>query len=493
MSAKRSRLKLQIVQVIHNRNMSPQCSVDDYNDARSGCQNPPHPSTSLESLPLPIGQFPSEVLAEVFKHCLPIPGNFTRMPKDVAPLLLCRVCSSWRTLARSTPELWKVMSMHITKIREDVEYVAAFITAWLERSGTLPLTIHLKITYRVAEAYVDAILNCSCQYALRLETVYIGYPHYSSVSLLEMRELPLLRSYHHGPTLLDQDHPFASLPRLTQLRWPGPLSIIEHPSIPWHQLTRLDIASQLSSYTILEMIQNCPELLDLSVHINGGASEDDVLPYRPRVLHKRLRMLDMSNGIKGYLLDSLTLPALKDLSLLFTEHLDYYAGTAEMIKRQLQCLFSRSECTLDKLALYDCGFRAPRFLEFLQHGALSTLTELKVENSRICQMFTDDILLQLTDTPSGASELLLPKLSLLSLALCTSASPGMLGRMVFSRCCPLKENRLKSFLLYARHTDESDEDYIDQARQNGLKVDICGSMDTDYEFPDFNYNLSDSE
>ncbi|KAF8623901.1 hypothetical protein AX17_007262, partial [Amanita inopinata Kibby_2008] len=57
----------------------------------------------------------------------------------------------------------------------------------------------------------------------------------------------------------------------------------------------------------------------------------------------------MARQIKGYLLDSLILPA---LSLFFTEYF-VYCTAAEIIQQQLQRLFSHSECTLDKLVLHN--------------------------------------------------------------------------------------------------------------------------------------------
>ncbi|KAF8351023.1 hypothetical protein F5887DRAFT_851114, partial [Amanita rubescens] len=63
----------------------------------------------------PINRLPQDVLAEIFVQCLPkiepwssIKGLST---KDVAPLLLCRICSSWRKLVLSVPRLWQRLSI----------------------------------------------------------------------------------------------------------------------------------------------------------------------------------------------------------------------------------------------------------------------------------------------------------------------------------------------------------------------------------------------
>jgi hypothetical protein len=52
----------------------------------------------------PVRRIPSEVISEIFIHCLPLTSSFYR-PED-APLVLGRVCRAWRSIAFSTPKLW---------------------------------------------------------------------------------------------------------------------------------------------------------------------------------------------------------------------------------------------------------------------------------------------------------------------------------------------------------------------------------------------------
>ncbi|KAF8625756.1 hypothetical protein AX17_006782 [Amanita inopinata Kibby_2008] len=318
--------------------------------------------------------------------------------------------------------------------------------------------------------YVDTILKILCRYAPRLEFLYIGYPSIRSVILPELGELPLLRSFHFKPLWSQHYCPFTSAPRLVDLRWLSSRTVIERRFIPWHQLTHLEIASRQASHTIIELIQNCPELLEFiaNLGIDYDHGSDTLLPCRPRVLHTRLYTLNMSGGIREYLLDSLILPALKDLSLFNSGD-----NPIETTQQHLLLLFSRLKCMLDKLTLDNYAGEASTFLKFLQHGSLSTLTELKVINWDGHRSLTDDTLTQLTDIPSGTTKLLLPKLSHLRLEKCVSASPGMLGQMIYSRCCPSKkENRLKSFVFITRYTYPEDRDYINITQQQGLKWHI---------------------
>ncbi|KAF8172477.1 hypothetical protein BJ912DRAFT_859979, partial [Pholiota molesta] len=64
-------------------------------------------SKSRCSTKSPIGTVPYDVLLEIFVHCLPRDRlEVNQRRKRVAPLLLCHVCSSWRTVALATRTLW---------------------------------------------------------------------------------------------------------------------------------------------------------------------------------------------------------------------------------------------------------------------------------------------------------------------------------------------------------------------------------------------------
>ncbi|KAF8962985.1 hypothetical protein BDZ97DRAFT_1662126, partial [Flammula alnicola] len=53
----------------------------------------------------PIRRVPPEIWSEFFYHCLPTQRNPIMSTSD-APLLLTRVCSTWRSAALSSPRLW---------------------------------------------------------------------------------------------------------------------------------------------------------------------------------------------------------------------------------------------------------------------------------------------------------------------------------------------------------------------------------------------------
>ncbi|KAF8634096.1 hypothetical protein AX17_004286 [Amanita inopinata Kibby_2008] len=419
----------------------------------------------------PINRLPPEVMARVFKHCLPEPGEVEENPNDVAPLLLGRVRSSWQALAYSTPELWSTLNLYIGRGGRNVRHFTGFITAWLEKSGKLPLNIHLFVP--ISEKLLDSILECLYRYRSRWEILSIVL--LTRIPLPPMGDLPLLQSFRYTEWLSGGhlDLPFASAPRLTELEWTYGRRVVGHSGVPWHQLTRLSFGKGITSDDAIEAIQNCPELLYFSASVNGDEMERTRSLPGHQVELRKLRMLFINmNSDCSPLLRSLTLPELA----VFTLSIDHRRGqwpenfVLRRIHRELLRLFTRSKCKLDRLYLHDCGFDETMALECFRHNSLSTLTELYVEGRSYPLIFTDQVILELTLTEVG----LLPKLSHLSLYHDGATSPGLLGRMVLSRRRSSDDaaGQLKSISLVTPSLDDDDGTYIDMASDLGLEADV---------------------
>src|SRR5258707_334235 len=95
----------------------------------------------------PTNRLPREILAEIFWECVPEIMETAWMSRSIAPLFLCSICSSWRALALATPKIWTSVGVLIRNPNMDSLIGAHIINTWLERSGTLPLTLHLKYDY----------------------------------------------------------------------------------------------------------------------------------------------------------------------------------------------------------------------------------------------------------------------------------------------------------------------------------------------------------
>ncbi|KAF9078022.1 hypothetical protein BDP27DRAFT_1310593 [Rhodocollybia butyracea] len=97
-----------------------------------------------QSLMSPIRQLPSETLAEIFLRCLPS-GRYAVRSLEYAPLLMTSVCRHWRTTAIQNPLLWNSLHIHFPPhlngkvANQRIDGIAL----WLERSGTLPISLSL--------------------------------------------------------------------------------------------------------------------------------------------------------------------------------------------------------------------------------------------------------------------------------------------------------------------------------------------------------------
>ncbi|KAJ6595071.1 hypothetical protein DFH09DRAFT_887300, partial [Mycena vulgaris] len=78
--------------------------------------------TSLKGVLSPIRRIPPEILAEIFLNCRQnsrASEFYSITDPSEAPLLLGRVCSSWRVIAHGTPRLWDALYFHTNYPRTD--------------------------------------------------------------------------------------------------------------------------------------------------------------------------------------------------------------------------------------------------------------------------------------------------------------------------------------------------------------------------------------
>ncbi|KAJ6594630.1 hypothetical protein B0H19DRAFT_921280, partial [Mycena capillaripes] len=58
-----------------------------------------------QALISPVRRLPLDIIQEIFVACIPTHRNCV-MSASEAPVLLGRICSSWRAISLSTPRLW---------------------------------------------------------------------------------------------------------------------------------------------------------------------------------------------------------------------------------------------------------------------------------------------------------------------------------------------------------------------------------------------------
>ncbi|KAM6495449.1 hypothetical protein JOM56_008155 [Amanita muscaria] len=354
--------------------------------------------------------------------------------------------------------------------------------SWIARSGELPLTLRLHFygwkEKEKAMAMVNAHLNTFFRYASRWESVDITLFGCSPVSFPNFGPTPLLRKFLYSTSCpVSVPFPFTSCPLLSTITWPFPCFVASNldPNIPWRQLTHIDLDHIMSTHQTLDILRTCQTLVEFNLGVDGDPSLDGVRSRRKPVENRSLRsfQIRLYQTCSG-LFQNLTLPALTDFSLdTDFDSLSYISPRS--VHTQLLRLFTRSKCKLEKLRLENCGFDDARILKCLKHDSCSSLTGLDIWNEYDRPMFTDIVISALTDNDGLPEDnnALLPHLSRLSLEMCVSASPGVLGLMVIKRCLWWNEdNRLKSLCLVADDLNDIDGAFLKIAEESGLDVEI---------------------
>ena len=112
----------------------------------------------------PVRRLPADVLHEIFFHCLPTLHN-PIVKYSESPLLLTRICSSWRAIALTSPRIWSKVHIPLlgdpsvsdgiddiiteeTRLSDRRRRFAGVmrsrcdtVRSWLSRSGTCPLSL----------------------------------------------------------------------------------------------------------------------------------------------------------------------------------------------------------------------------------------------------------------------------------------------------------------------------------------------------------------
>ncbi|KAF7316169.1 F-box domain-containing protein [Mycena indigotica] len=164
-----------------------------------------------KSLITPIRRLPLDLLERIFIECLPEERNCV-MSATEPPLLLGRVCSSWRSLAYETPRLWSRLHVYIPnnnvsfsrfthvpdspspRLKKIQEQRMAVVNWWLSNSGNCPLSISL---YLPGGGSIADILDQLREFSMRWEHISIRTNSDVLKCLVTMtrEEVPLLRSF----------------------------------------------------------------------------------------------------------------------------------------------------------------------------------------------------------------------------------------------------------------------------------------------------------
>ncbi|KAJ6573537.1 hypothetical protein DFH09DRAFT_1152060 [Mycena vulgaris] len=293
----------------------------------------------------PVRRLPLDIIQEVFIACLPTHRNCV-MSAVEAPVLLGRICSSWRAISLSTPRLWS--RLHIVEPTCPSNSDSAFpafeqklaqrlqtTKMWLGRSGQCPLSISLQCTFNRA-GFTPEIQGLLFQalhpFASRWEhiaftilpSVLFTVSHFTEadVPMLKSVRIHQIGEFTENGEFLENGVRWNSL---NFLRAPemhsfsimgmnlGPLEL----PLPWNRLKSLSVLAGWTSDIALQVLSWCPQLRTCHLLINPGNSSGVREPgLELSFLHTlHLQYYDSYSNTVRLLFSHLFLPQLRHLKL----------------------------------------------------------------------------------------------------------------------------------------------------------------------------------
>ncbi|TDL22499.1 hypothetical protein BD410DRAFT_788311 [Rickenella mellea] len=337
---------------------------------------------------IPIHSAPPEILSDIFLRCLPV-DELPRSSPNTAPILLTHVCSLWRNVAVSTPDLWCRIEVGVgakdvfehtkgwhgyVKPHPRPSLDAKVLEQWTRRSGSMPLTVHIGYPAEPELSY-DGPFEIIRNVAHRWRDMLFGLPtpYLQRVVALIPTDTPLLESFAMNDRSIPRwvsyrDEPPPKRP-LSFNFVSSPLPLLQSLSIRaavWFNFnTQLNALQTLSldhcrPSNSLEILRNCPNIEELTL-VYYDLMRSDELP-RPesiillsrlqkfRLVHERYNheyLGDEEFLEIGKLLRHLCLPSLKS----FFYRIAILPGDEEVPAKwnYLSRLILRSNCSIEDL------------------------------------------------------------------------------------------------------------------------------------------------
>ncbi|KAJ7842731.1 hypothetical protein B0H14DRAFT_2780339 [Mycena olivaceomarginata] len=212
----------------------------------------------------PFRRLPDDIVRAIFLATLPLTRNW--------PLLLGRVCRSWRALALTTPRLWA--SMHIVvPDPSQLELLTQKVAVWLDRSGAVPLDISL-VYSRVAPSSFDI--------SSMMSPIIAVSRRWRNIQLIPDFLCPDFIAFKNDAESSLKSAMFLATESLRKLECLGTPLLINGP-ISWRSLNHFTVYSILCD-DALRILAQCPALETCQLHIPFHASTT----YQSRTLVWRI-------------------------------------------------------------------------------------------------------------------------------------------------------------------------------------------------------------
>ncbi|KIK36804.1 hypothetical protein CY34DRAFT_810962 [Suillus luteus UH-Slu-Lm8-n1] len=294
-----------------------------------------------KGLASPVSRLPSEVLSEIFYHCLGLSRFLSclQLPsKLTAPLLLTRICRRWREVAVDMPNLWCMLSVAVTD--RNWQQVAFCYESWLKRTRGRPLSLSLWFDADDHSAKLQRLLQ---PYANQVTSLRVNLRRPDAPELNMFTDFRALQEMivdiEVDITTAEANLPASVTRSFSQL--PPTLD-----NFTVSGLTTLDIEIWQPE-GVHHLLQLAPNLSSLTIFLDLDIAQDKVLLLfthtKLQTLHvtcertygdDRAHLCDLLNG--------LSLPALR-------EHSVY--GASEWYPDDFMAFLARSECPLESLII----------------------------------------------------------------------------------------------------------------------------------------------
>jgi hypothetical protein len=279
----------------------------------------------LDGVVYPILTLPREITSEIFLHCLPpfpdVSDGMKGAPNSAqAPLLLLRVCRTWRDIAVSTPRLWVRLHLDLERLLDVGEpNLEKKIEDWFIRAGACLLFFSVDgHPFDDRHFEVAATRAALVRFAPRLQTVSLGLQPRQLFSLIDIGPFPSLETL---TLTVDSDlfsffgdaQPGSKLlgaaPRLRNLIYRAgavPSTFL----LPYDELSTLT-CENLSPDDFFDLLLWAPSLKNFT----GSVEDEAVVRHTNIVTHGCLQSLRLSDGCYMYSLPLLRLPALQNIHI----------------------------------------------------------------------------------------------------------------------------------------------------------------------------------
>ncbi|KAJ7689574.1 hypothetical protein B0H17DRAFT_1011977 [Mycena rosella] len=446
----------------------------------------------------PARRLPLDIIQEIFIACLPTHRNCV-MSAAEAPVLLGRICSSWRAITLSTPRLWA--SVHIVEPLPHHEgYSPAASTdkleprlettrTWLGRSGQCPLSISLQFmayptdTPGPPNRFIQAVIPFASRWK------HISFTMLPSVlealSHLTAEDVPILKSVditiHGSPwdSVRWDIFQFLRGAEIDSFSISSSILIFAPLELPlrWNRLTDISMMGTQGEMS-LQILSRCPQLRSCRFRVRDGLDTNSAVE-EPIIELPFLHTLDLecptpsSTVTVRQLFARLSLPQLRNLRFRgLSDTIPPPPGALDNVNSDTVSdapLLSAVAPRLESLDVNMGLFSKASFLGFLRELP-PTVCELRISHFRRRYGIFDDQILESLIPSSDFSAFCCPGLQVLEIndRRCCSFSDETLLRFIKSRTRALK----RVVIRFSRDMQLDIRPELQSFVQSGLHLDL---------------------